>query len=88
VELPVDHMAETVSRCNPQRTIVRNGDGPYDAVWQPLLRGELHKVTIRETEKPTSPGPYPEFAALPSANTHTHELDKPSFDRRFLKRGR
>jgi hypothetical protein len=64
MELRIDQVAETAFCCNPQRTIVHNGDGPHGVACQPLPHGEGHKMAIRETVKPTSPGPYPELAAV------------------------
>src|SRR4029077_1627616 len=64
MKLPVDHVAQTGFCCNPQRSVVGDGDGPHDVAGQPLPRGELHKMTIRETEEPASPSAYPKFAVL------------------------
>lgn len=61
MKLPVDHVAQTALRCNPQRAIVSDSDGPHDDVGQPLPRGELHKMTIRETEDVLNASPnFPE----------------------------
>ena len=46
---------------------------------EPLPRPEVYKMTIPETQKPTSQVPTQSSPVLPSANAHTQEFDKPSF---------